>query len=382
MPRFANMLKTDYKSRGHAVIMISPGDKIHRIFAGTSLAKWAGYIDQYIIFPSRVRKMLRGIPSDALFVFCDQALGPWIPLVKSRPHVVHVHDLLALRSALGGFKENPISFTGRIYQRYIRAGFRAARHFISISYKTRDDLHAFGLVDPISSDVVHNGLNYPYSPMPSEEAARVLREAGLPVPASGERILLSLGGSLWYKNQQGVISIYAHYVASETAPLALWCIGPPPDARTLEELSKVADRGKVYFFRDISNRTLHAAYSYAGAFLFPSLAEGFGWPLVEAQACGCPVITTNEAPMTEAAGDAAVYLPRLRYGEDVDSWAEVGARALRLLLAETAQERLTRSQRGLKWAMRFDADRAISAYLAIYEKILAATRSSHEIKFA
>ena len=351
--------------------MLAPVSRVHRIFAGTKLAKWAGYVDQYMLFPLTVRKALPGIPSDALFVFCDQALGPWIPLVKSRPHVIHAHDLLALRSALGDFKENPQSFTGRIYQRYIRAGFRMARHFISISNKTRDDLHLFGMVDPISSDVVYNGLNYPYSPMPLDEAASVLRQAGLPVPASGERILLSLGGSQWYKNQSGVISIYARYVATESAPLALWCVAPQPDARTRRELSKVADRGSVHFFQDIPNRTLQAAYSYARAFIFPSLAEGFGWPLIEAQACGCPVITTNEPPMTEAAGDSAVYLPRLRHGDDLDSWGEIGASALRALLAETVQEQEVRAERGRKWAARFDPDRAIDAYLAIYEKILA-----------
>jgi len=89
------------------------------------------------------------------------ALGPWVPVVRDRPHVVHVHDLLALRSALGEIPENPTSITGRIYQRYIRRGFQKARHFVSISRKTQADLHRVGGVSAITSEVVYNGLNFP-----------------------------------------------------------------------------------------------------------------------------------------------------------------------------------------------------------------------------
>ena len=280
--------------------MWSPQAKLHRLFAGGKYAKWAGYIDQYLLFPMRVRKELKSIPADALFVFCDQALGPWVPLVKSRPHVVHAHDLLALRSALGDVPENPTSFTGRTYQRYIRRGFRQARHFISASKKTRDDLHRFGGVNPESSDVVYNGLNFPFGPMLKEEARDVLRAAGFPEAPHG--VLLHIGGGQWYKNQAGVIAMYAHYAAQEAHPLPLWCISPKPNAAVRSALGKLGEKGQVSFMQNLPSRTIQAAYCYADAFLFPSLAEGFGWPLIEAQACGCPVITTDAAPMNEVGG--------------------------------------------------------------------------------
>lgn len=57
-----------------------------------------------------------------------------------------------------------------------------------------------------------------------------------------------------------------------------------------------------------SNEDLRTLYSGAAALLFPSLYEGFGWPLIEAQSCGCPVITSNRPPMNEVAGDAALYI--------------------------------------------------------------------------
>jgi glycosyltransferase involved in cell wall biosynthesis len=362
------MLKSAYEARGHVVTMWSPAAKVHRLFAGTRWAKWAGYVDQYVLFPLHVRRALRSISPDALFVFCDQALGPWVPLVRSRPHVVHAHDLLALRSALGDIPENPTSFTGRIYQRYIRRGFRQSRHFISVSKKTRDDLHRFGQVNAVTSEVVYNGLNFPYEPMAEQESHELLRAAGFPPAANGA--LLHVGGGQWYKNHAGVIAIYAHYVARESDPLPLWCISPTPNAAVQQELRKVGPKGRIHYVQNLQPRTLQAAYSHASAFLCPSLEEGFGWPLIEAQACGCPVITTNAPPMSEVGGDAAIYIPRLETGEDVDSWASMGASALRNLLSEPADARSRRAERGRLWAAGFDAGRSTDAYLAIYSKVL------------
>jgi hypothetical protein len=69
-------------------------------------------------------------------------------------------------------------------------------------------------------------------------------------------------------------------------------------------------------------------------------------------------------------GDAAVYVPRLQYGEDVDVWAAHAASVLQQLLNEPADERLRRTERGRHWAAGFDADKSIAAYLEIYGGVL------------
>ena len=135
MPRFTRMLEEAYLARGHQVQVWSPQAKVYALLPDGRISKWAGYVDQYILFPLWVRKQAKMQPANTLYVFCDQALGPWVPLVKNKPHVVHVHDLLALRSALGEVPENPTQWTGRLYQHYIRQGFQQAKHFISISNK-------------------------------------------------------------------------------------------------------------------------------------------------------------------------------------------------------------------------------------------------------
>ncbi len=368
MPRFARMLQSAYEARGHAVTVWSPDDWFHRRFNGTRFAKWAGYLDQYWLFPRSVRRRLVSTPDDTLFVFCDQALGPWVPLVSHRPHVVHAHDLLALRSALGDLPENPTRFTGRVYQRYIRRGFKHARHFISVSMKTREDLHRFGEIEAVTSEVVYNGLNFPYEPLARNTAIERLRAAGL--PDSPEGFLLHVGGNQWYKNQRGVIALYRHYVVQESNPLPLWCVSPEPDAAIAAAVARIPAVGHVRFLQGVDNPTLQAAYSQARAFLFPSLAEGFGWPLIEAQACGCPVITTDEAPMNEVAGKAALYLPRLRMSDSIENWASAGAQILVGLLAESTADRDYRTTEGRAWAQRFDANRAIEAYLGLYARLV------------
>jgi glycosyltransferase involved in cell wall biosynthesis len=369
MPRFARLLKDSYEARGHVVDVWSPAAVLFKCVPASRLSKWAGYVDQYLLFPLAMRRAVKRTSRDTLFVFCDQALGPWVAPVQNRPHVVHVHDLLALRSAMGDVPENRTSVTGRIYQRYIRRGFRRARHFISVSRKTRDDLHRFGGINAVTSDVVYNGMNFPYAPLPRPESERVLRTAGVPVPAAG--MILHVGGGQWYKNLPGVVAIYARYASQAAQPLPLWCVSPEPNAAVKSALAQIPKSGgQVLFLKSLDSRVLQALYSLADAFLFPSLAEGFGWPLIEAQACGCPVITTDEPPMNEVAGAAALYLPRLNSPADLDRWAIHGATVLQDLLAESVADKAQRRQSGRIWAGRFEAAKAIDGYLSIYEKVL------------
>lgn len=370
MPRFARMIGGALQARGHEVAYWAPEARAHALLGHTRLAKWAGYVDQFLIFPLQVKARLLGRPRDTLYVFCDQALGPWVPLVRHLPHVVHAHDLLALRSALGLIPQNPTSATGRLYQRYIRWGFRQAQHFICVSRRTQSDLVEHGQVRPQTSTVVYNGLNHPYKPVPPTQAADLLKRCGLPFSERG--MLLHVGGGQWYKNTAGVISLYARYAARHARPLPLWMVSPHPSSpEVLQALQAVPPQGQVRFFQGIDNAALEAAYSVASAFLFPSLAEGFGWPLIEAQACGCPVITTDDSPMNEIAGPLATYLPVLRPGDDLLRWADRGADALESVLAVEAGEPLAHRQRRIAWARQFTTQQAIDSYLDIYQSVLA-----------
>ncbi|MBN8490393.1 MAG: glycosyltransferase family 4 protein [Burkholderiales bacterium] len=368
MPRFADMLVSGLRQRGHTVQTWAPAEHLRANTKGGKLAKWAGYADQYLLFPRWVRRAIERQPADTLFVFADQALGPWVPLVGQRPHVVHCHDLLALRSALGMTPEHHTHLPGRIYQRYIRRGFRQARHFISVSDSTRQDMVGLGGVRPLTNEVVYNGLSHPFAPMSRPSAQAQLARAGLPVAEQG--MLLHVGGNQWYKNPIGVVRLYAAYAQHSDRPLPLWMITPPPDPSLRQALARVPPRGEVLFFENLDNDTLQAAYSLARALLFPSLAEGFGWPLVEAQACGCPVLTTDAAPMNEVAGPEACLVPRPSATGDSGKWARLAAQRLQQLLDTPPRAQQLRREACIAWTARFNGNLAIDAYERIYRRVI------------
>jgi hypothetical protein len=158
MPRYANWLKNGMVNRGHTTEFWEPQPMAYHWPVPQLLKKWMGYIDQYIIFPRKVRSKIKQLPDDFLFVLTDHALGPWVPLVTNRPHVIHCHDFLAQRSSLGEISENPTTWTGRHYQTFIRRGYSKGKNFISISKATQNDLHRLLKRKPLLSEIVYNGL--------------------------------------------------------------------------------------------------------------------------------------------------------------------------------------------------------------------------------
>jgi hypothetical protein len=343
----------------------TPAPLFYRLPVPVRLKKWMGYIDQYVMFPLQVKWRLMRQPLDTLYVFADHALGPWVPLVAKRPHVVHCHDFLAQDSALGRIPHNPVSQTGRLYQRYIRNGFSQARAFIAISRKTKEDL--MHVVDASSRcEVVYNGVNPRFQPTADVPAQRELlgRELGIDLSRG---FVMHVGVNTWYKNRQGVLAAYEAWQLSrapesgepaEAAALPLLMIGPPPPDEQLAALNGAAT-----------------------VFLFPSIAEGFGWPIVEAMASGCPVITTGEAPMTEVAGSAAVLIPvsTLQDTEDPAPWSTPWAARAGAALAQVANlspaERQAMVARGLAQARHFDSAKALDRIEAIYASLLERIRA-------
>jgi glycosyltransferase involved in cell wall biosynthesis len=116
----------------------------------------------------------------------------------------------------------------------------------------------------------------------------------------------------------------------------------------------------------VANEDLRALYSTAALLLFPSLEEGFGWPIVEAQACGCPVATSKRSPMNEVAGEAAIYLDP----EDPSSAAATLKNALDRL--EGIREASLRNASRFKSGM-------IDGYIALYEKVCSAKHSVYRV---
>jgi len=368
MPRFAKMLVDGMKNKGHAVEVWSPQPYFFNLKVPVSLKKWMSYADQYLVFPLMLRKRIKQCPLDTLFVFCDQALGPWVPLVAYRPHVIHCHDFLAQRSALGQIPENPISLFGRMYQALIRRGYSTGRNFISVSEKTRSDLHSILKSKPLISEVVYNGFNQLFSYQPCNESKNLLTKTlGIDLTNG---FILHVGGNQWYKNRSGVIEIYNAWRKQTVTNLPLLMIGYPPSSKILKIHHQSLYKADIHFLPDLNDEIVRIAYAGASVFLFPSLAEGFGWPIAEAMASACPVITTNEAPMTEVASKAAFLIDKRPVDiNKIDYWANEAANVIDHILQLPEEELKGVVYEGLRNAKRFEPEIALQKIESIYKRI-------------
>jgi len=366
MPRYAQWLKTGMEKRGHEVQLWQPEPRIYNFPAPAFLKKWLGYVDQFVVFPSQVRKKIKNTGADTLFIFTDHAQGIWVPLASELPHVVHCHDFLAQQSALGMIPENPVGWTGKKYQELIRKGYRRAKNFISVSCKTKEDLNNLLNIPAQRSEVVYNGLTQKYS-VTNRVTAR--KDIGrFCNQAVDEGYLLHVGGNHWYKNRAGVVMIYNAW-RDEGGKLPLLLIGEHPN-EVLQSAHEKSQYGRdIYFLENVPDALLPAAYSGAVFFLFPSLAEGFGWPIAEAMACGCPVMTTNEAPMTEVAGDSAVLIPRMP-SDNEEKLTEWATNAAVRLMGTISSGTGALVEKGINNVKRFDSDLALDSIEEIYFSIL------------
>ncbi|MEJ7738054.1 MAG: glycosyltransferase family 1 protein [Chitinophagaceae bacterium] len=369
MPRFARMLAEGMNKRGHSVKTWSPQPLFFRLPLPRRLRKWLGYLDQYLIFPRVVKSRLKQCPADTLFVFTDQALGPWVPLLAGRVHAIHCHDFLAQRSALLEIPENPTGWTGRQYQAFIRRGYSKGKHFISVSQKTKEDLHRFLPSSPCCSEVVYNGLNQSFVPYNAVAARTSLgKKTGLEL-SSG--FLLHVGGNYWYKNRSGVIKMYNAWRSAGGSTLPLLLVGETPTQSLLKTYLESSFKSDIHFISGLEDEFVRQAYAGALVLVFPSLAEGFGWPIAEAMASGCPVITTNEAPMTEVAGNVGFFIPCYPQDESrTGEWAADAAKMINKVLSLAPSERKAVVEAGLVNASRFDSDVALDRIEAIYRNIL------------
>jgi glycosyltransferase involved in cell wall biosynthesis len=208
---------------------------------------------------------------------------------------------------------------------------------------------------------IYNGLNYAYTPMDRQEAGRRLRRFGL---APDQRFLLHVGGNQWYKNRPGALRIFAQLRKySGVGNVVLIMAGKPWTEEMRQFIRREELESVVRELCDVPEEDLRALYSSAELMLFPSLAEGFGWPIIEAQACGCPVITSNLAPMTEVGGDAAIYIDPA----DPESAAMEVAHALNSGFGACLAHR----EASMRNASRFSTAAMIDAYLGLYRRLAA-----------
>jgi glycosyltransferase involved in cell wall biosynthesis len=267
---------------------------------------------------------------------------------------------------MGEIPENPTRWTGRILQKAIREGLKRASRIVCVSENSEKELRRVLEPSSVKTSSVLSPLNFDFHPMGRDAALNRLRHLGDAVVRAAERpFVLHVGGNQWYKNRLGVCTIHAELCRMrrrEGLPsLPLLLAGKCPSEEIQAFIGENSD-AEVHFLKNLSMEDLRALYSLAGALLFPSLQEGFGWPILEAMACGCPVVTAGKAPMTEVGGSAAVYIDPSNVPES--------ARELNNILNLNLKERTERVEKGFENLRRFSREAFAAHYLEAYREVL------------
>lgn len=359
MLAFRRVLERELPHLGCEVRVIAPTMRLLRYFETSRWWKWPAYVDKFILFIPSMARSVRW--ADVVHVV-DHSNSIYVPWVKAKPNVVTCHDVIAVQAAKGMVDGWRVGRFGRLLQQLISKGLAKADLVACVSDLTRRDLLALGLADERKVTTVLNGLNDNFAPVPPDEAKRLIARFGL---SPDDRYLIHVGVDLDRKNRPGVLGAFialqerAAAAGKQAVARRLVLVGPQLSAELMELARRHGVADQVQTVRNISHEELRALYSSAVALLFPSLQEGFGWPVIEAQACGCPVFTSDRAPMNEIGGPGAVYV------DPTDPIAMAAA-------IEQATPRLDEMRRlGLENAAHYTAERMAANYVSAYRRAIS-----------
>jgi glycosyltransferase involved in cell wall biosynthesis len=300
MARFAQLLVSFYQPLGH-VHLVKPPLLITRLPGlPVMVRKYLAYIDKLLLFPLWLVLCARSYQlvhiadhSNAFYSFC----------ISRHRCIVTCHDLLAVRGAFGdtavACEASPI---GLWLQRLIMAGLRRPGAVVFVSQATFHDFQRLVVAPPAQRHaVIPNPLNAPFT---ADSSAFVLTpEEQTLFPRAP--FLLMVGSSLPRKNRPLALRLLLELGAASPYRLVLAGAALAPHEQSFIGQHMLSDR--VHVIERPSHSLLNHLYCQAHALLFPSLAEGFGWPVLEAQACGCPVIASSSTSVPEVGGQAALY---------------------------------------------------------------------------
>lgn len=286
----------------------------------------------------------------------------FVPPFTRCPVVITVHDI--------SFAVRPEYFTRRdrvLLNALVPPSLRRADRIITdTEYTRRDMVRALGL-DPARIEVI---------PLAADPRYRVLdREACRKTVAArhdvADGFILYVGTLQPRKNVDTLVTAYGRFRRKTGLPHKLLIVGKPKYKfeAVFEAIRNSGYEQDVIFAGFVPDEELPMYYNAADLFVFPSLYEGFGLPVIEAMACGAPVICSNASCLPEVAGDAAL----LAEARDADAFA---AHMERVLGSPAVAEDFR--ARGLRRAAEYSWDRTARETLAVYNRVAGPQRQGME----
>ncbi len=301
------------------------------------------YIWQNVIFRLSAQASVKNSEVDMIFFPSHLDTPPWLRV----PYVVCAHDMIqaALKNQLYNSLKHRLDIARQV------SALRGAVVITAVSEHTKKDVIRFANVDPDKVHVISQGVDADFRPGVTGGLARF----DLP-----EKFILNVGGIDWRKNMNllfdsfsALVKQYPEYHLVITGDIE----SDPQYIRFTSSLKEKSLEPRVHAVGYVTHQELVSLYNRAEVFFYPSLYEGFGLPVLEAMACGTPVISTNRSSIPEVAGKAACLL-------DPDE-PESFTQAL-ISLVESDAEKARLSKAGIDRAAGFSWDRcATETYKAL-----------------
>ena len=283
-------------------------------------------------------------------------LGRWAGDFR---RVLSIHDAIAFQ-----LPEAYPLLNNLLHRWYVPRTLPNVDAVITHSAHAKGDLEQFLHLSPDRIHVVSPGVSEVFRQAPDESPAEVAARHGLRQP-----YVLNVGVKQARKNLPGLLAAFAQlnarlpgYQLALVGP-TLWRHG---DLR--ETIGTLGLNGAVRVLGFVPDEDLRALYSQANVFVFPSLYEGFGLPVLEAMSCGVPVVCSNTTSLPEVGGDVAVLV-------DPRDPAAI-ARAMEEVLTDPELASSLRA-RGRERAREFTWDRYADSTMRVYEEVVSTGRGAH-----
>lgn len=270
-----------------------------------------------------------------------------LPIWQPVPAIVTIHDTVPWEERRDGFDR-------RYWHDVQSVAYERCAHVITISESSRRDVMARW---PFLSDrltVIPHGIGPEFFETAKTALPPVLAQAVGPA-----RYVLYIGGVLPRKRFSWALRLLA---ASGRSDLHLVACGFADGKGAADEMP-IELRGRVHFVPYIEDAELVALYRGAEAVLYPTLYEGFGFPAVEAQASGTPVLFSPVSSLVDLVGPLAWTPPT----DDFDAWSS----ALREVLALSTSARSELAERAMSWARAYSWRRSVERHFEVYREVLA-----------
>jgi glycosyltransferase involved in cell wall biosynthesis len=360
MSRFLTMLKIGLDEKSIANEVWLPicffGCLVNNTKKG--IGKWISYLDKYFL-TSLLWYIKTTINSrknqNTVYHICDHSNAIYQGLFPNNKTLITCHDVIAIRGALG-YKDAYCNstYTGKILQKTILNQLERIKHIAFVSNNTYQQFLEISTHISFDKLIIKNGQNYNYTHISSTDLDSIQKKQNkLP----NGPFFLHVGSNLERKNRKLLVEILHNLGDAYQGKICF--AGKAPDIKLWEIIKKYHLENRIHIFENPSNQELNLLYNLCDAFIFPSYSEGFGWPIIEAQACGAPVICSAMEPFFEIAGTGALYGNNLSPKSFVDEFLKLKKQEFKNNLIQLA----------LSNAQQYDSKSMIQKYLEVYQNL-------------